>query len=182
MNGDLAKAWVTKRAKRYIDVDLRKVAVTDLGRYSHIHHTDQATHNYNDYCSGKKIDSAECDGFSSKVYAYLKGKDNVRDSASPSVLKVGLLPADASFAHNFVIVNAALDGTVREISLDPLPTDAANWVVVDGWRAGLGWDYDECVFVINQDFVNDWGARMQIHKGWNPDIALSFTLGLKKTK
>lgn len=185
MTPEDAKLWVEKKAKSYIDVQLRKVAVTDLGRYGHIYHTNEAAQNYNKYCGrGSGIDGAECAGFASKVFGYLKGKDNVPDSEAPSVLQVGLLPPDASFGHNVVIVNAALDGSAREISLDPMPLDAANWVVVDGWRAGLGWAYDDCVFVITQEFVNDWGKRMEINLGWNPDIPAIVSrgqTGLKST-
>jgi hypothetical protein len=183
MTAEQAKEWVGKRAKKFIDEELRKVAVEDYSRYPHCAYgaaKAQVESNYTLYASGGKIGSAECAKFASKVYEFLINPKCKVDALSPSVVQVGLLPKDASCGHNVVMVNAALEANSREVSLDPLPANAANWIVVDGWRAGLGWPYDNCVFVIDKEFVDAWGARMQIIKGWNPDIPIDFRMALKK--
>ncbi|MFK8017842.1 MAG: hypothetical protein AB8G17_20630, partial [Gammaproteobacteria bacterium] len=176
--------WVNTRARSFIDNDLREIAVEDYARYPHCAHPDglaKVKENYEKYCGSGSITSAECAGFASRVYGHLINPKVSGDASAPSVLQVGLLPKDASCGHNVVILNTSLTGHDREISLDPLPANASNWVVVDGWRAGLGWPYDECVFPITSEYVATWGSKMQIIKGWNPTIALDFKANIKKT-
>jgi len=186
MTAAQAKQWVDKRAKTYIDKQLRKIAVEDYGRYPHCAYGDKKSEvekNYQTYATGGKIEHAECSKFANLVYGYLINEKCKVDSGAPSVVQVGLLPPDASCGHNIVVVNAnfAQGGNVtRELTLQALPAAAADWIVVDGWWSGMGHPYDDCVFQINQQFVNNWGPTMQIIKGWNPEIPMDYLAHLKK--
>jgi len=176
---ETAYKWVWGRVGKFLTEDLPNRAVTDYGRYKNCANQEpealaKVQRNYDTWNGGKKIDSGECDYFSRLTYGRLKNPTCKFDSGSPSVVKIGLYQTGAkSYGHNTVLVNASNTGWESQSTyqLDPSNLLAyRDWVVVDGWNAGMGFSWYGCVFPVDAKYLELWGTNIQVISGWNPTI------------